>query len=90
MSHYLGLDLSAAEHDLIANTFAFLEEAALGQAQLAVHRDYHSRNLLILDDARFPEGCGPGIIDFQDAMAGAYSYDLVSYYAIVISAGTQI
>ena len=43
-----------------------------------MHRDYHSRNLLILDDARFPEGCGPGIIDFQDAMAGAYSYDLVS------------
>ena len=76
--HYLGLDLSAADHDLIANTFAFLEEAALGQAQLAVHRDYHSRNLLILDAAKFPEGSGPGIIDFQDAMAGAYSYDLVS------------
>ena len=76
--HYLELDLSAAEHDLIANTFAFLEEAALGQVQLAVHRDYHSRNLLILDDVQFPEGSGPGIIDFQDAMAGAYSYDLVS------------
>ena len=76
--HYLGLDLSTTEHDLIANTFTFLEEAALSQAQLAVHRDYHSRNLLILDDAKFPEGSGPGIIDFQDAMAGAYSYDLVS------------
>ena len=76
--HYLGLDLSATEHDLIAKTFTFLEEAALSQVQLAVHRDYHSRNLLILDDAKFPEGSGPGIIDFQDAMAGAYSYDLVS------------
>lgn len=76
--HYLGLDLSATEHDLIANTFTFLEEAALSQTQLAVHRDYHSRNLLILDDVKFPEGSGPGIIDFQDAMAGAYSYDLVS------------
>ena len=43
-----------------------------------MHRDYHSRNLLILDEAKFPEGSGPGIIDFQDAMAGAYSYDLVS------------
>lgn len=75
---YLGLDLSTTERELIANTFAFLEEAALGQAQLAVHRDYHSRNLLILDDAKFSEGSGPGIIDFQDAMAGAYSYDLVS------------
>ena len=76
--NYLGLDLSATEHDLIANTFTFLEEAALSQTQLAVHRDYHSRNLLILDEAKFPEGSGPGIIDFQDAMAGAYSYDLVS------------
>lgn len=76
--HYLGLDMSTTERDLIANTFTFLEEAALGQAQVAVHRDYHSRNLLILDDAKFPEDTGPGIIDFQDAMAGAYSYDLVS------------
>ena len=75
---YLGLDLNAAERELISDTFSFLEEAALGQAQLAVHRDYHSRNLLILDDAKFPEDSGPGIIDFQDAMAGAYSYDLVS------------
>ena len=76
--HYLRLDLSTTERELISSTFAFLEEAALGQAEVAVHRDYHSRNLLILDDARFPEGSGPGIIDFQDAMAGAYSYDLVS------------
>ena len=76
--NYLGLELSATDHELIAKTFTFLEEAALGQVQLAVHRDYHSRNLLILDDAKFPEGSGPGIIDFQDAMAGAYSYDLVS------------
>tara|TARA_B110000858_G_scaffold171375_1_gene201816 strand:+ start:17142 stop:18218 length:1077 start_codon:yes stop_codon:yes gene_type:complete len=76
--HYLGLDLSASDRDVIGSTFTFLEESALGQAQLAVHRDYHSRNLLILDDAQFPEGSGPGIIDFQDAMAGAYSYDLVS------------
>ncbi|PCI76810.1 MAG: phosphotransferase [SAR86 cluster bacterium] len=75
---FLGLDLSASDHELIASAFTFLEEAALGQTQLAVHRDYHSRNLLILDDAKFAEGEGPGIIDFQDAMAGAYSYDLVS------------
>ena len=75
---YLGLDLSTTERDLISSTFAFLEEAALGQAEVAVHRDYHSRNLLILDEAKFPEGSGPGIIDFQDAIAGAYSYDLVS------------
>jgi N-acetylmuramate 1-kinase len=75
---YLNLDLSTEERELIASTFKFLEEAALGQPQFAVHRDYHSRNLLILDPTKFAEETGPGIIDFQDAMAGAYSYDLVS------------
>lgn len=75
---YLELVLSASERELIASTFSFLEEAVLSQPQLAVHRDYHSRNLLILDEAKFPAGSAPGIIDFQDAMAGAYSYDLVS------------
>ncbi|MEX0965200.1 MAG: phosphotransferase [Pseudohongiellaceae bacterium] len=75
---FLGLDLSTDETKLIAASFAFLEASALDQPQLAVHRDYHSRNLLILDERRFAAGSGPGIIDFQDAMAGAYSYDLVS------------
>lgn len=75
---FLSLDLSVSERQLIATTFDFLEEEILRQEQLAVHRDYHSRNLLILDATQFPEGSGPGIIDFQDAMAGAYSYDLVS------------
>lgn len=74
----LQLDLDASDRDVIANTFTFLEDSALGQTQLAVHRDYHSRNLLILDEGQCPEGSGPGIIDFQDALTGAYSYDLVS------------
>lgn len=75
---FLEMDLSDEERALIDSSFAFLEEAALAQPQLAVHRDYHSRNLLILDKDSDPTGGGPGIIDFQDAMAGAYSYDLVS------------
>jgi len=75
---YLNLELTDGDRELIASTFSFLEDAVLGQIQVAVHRDYHSRNLLILDEGRFPEEAGPGIIDFQDAMAGAYSYDLVS------------
>lgn len=75
---FLEIELSAAELELIASSFSFLEDAALSQVQLAVHRDYHSRNLLILNEETFPAGSGPGIIDFQDAMAGAYSYDLVS------------
>lgn len=42
------------------------------QPQVFVHRDYHSRNLMILENG------GPGILDFQDAMKGPITYDLVS------------
>ncbi len=75
---FLEMKLSDEERGLIASSFAFLQEAALSQTQLAVHRDYHSRNLLILDEGVYGAGAGPGIIDFQDAVAGAYTYDLVS------------
>jgi aminoglycoside/choline kinase family phosphotransferase len=37
-----------------------------------VHRDFHSRNLMVVDDRN------PGIIDFQDALRGPIGYDLVS------------
>lgn len=67
----LGLELNTEERLLIQSCFDFLEQAALQQTEVAVHRDYHSRNLLITQP-------NPGIIDFQDAVAGAYSYDLVS------------
>lgn len=70
---YLGVTLDAKARELINSTFEFLEEAALSQPTVAVHRDYHSRNLLVLDSAG-----GPGVIDFQDAVCGPYTYDLVS------------
>lgn len=46
--------------------------SALEQPRVCVHRDYHSRNLMLLDED------SPGIIDFQDAVIGPISYDLVS------------
>ena len=49
-----------------------LIESALQQPQVCVHRDYHSRNLMLLD------ADSPGVIDFQDAVIGPISYDLVS------------
>ena len=48
-----------------------LVSSALDQPQVFVHRDYHSRNLMVTDD-------GPGILDFQDAVEGPLTYDLVS------------
>lgn len=50
-----------------------LIESALAQPQVCVHRDYHSRNLMWLDDDQ-----APGVIDFQDAVIGPVSYDPVS------------
>lgn len=46
--------------------------SALQQPQVCVHRDFHSRNLMLLD------ANSPGVIDFQDAVIGPISYDLVS------------
>lgn len=74
----LKLELSKDEQTLIARTLHLLEDAALAQPLVPVHRDYHSRNLMLLDANRFGADVGPGIIDFQDAVRGPYSYDLVS------------
>ena len=71
----LGLQLSPSEHALIQRTYDFLEEAALMQPYVCVHRDYHSRNLMVRDGI---ENQVPGVVDFQDAVAGPYTYDPVS------------
>ena len=77
-SQFLQLKLKENEKALIAETLEFLEEAALSQPKVAVHRDYHSRNLMILGTKEFGENSTPGIIDFQDAVIGSPAYDLMS------------
>lgn len=67
----LDLSLSAADVKLMEAAFGDLVNAALQQPRVYVHRDYHSRNLMLLD-------AGLGVIDFQDAVHGPFSYDLVS------------
>jgi aminoglycoside/choline kinase family phosphotransferase len=69
---HLELDLSREDRALIERTFEFLIRSALDQPQVFVHRDYHSRNLMVLDEHN------PGVIDFQDALRGPIGYDLVS------------
>ena len=69
---HLGLTLSAAEQALVERTFDWLADAALAQPQVFVHRDYHSRNLMVLPRR------SPGVIDFQDALRGPVGYDLAS------------
>ncbi|MFD4840438.1 aminoglycoside phosphotransferase family protein [Achromobacter sp. NPDC058515] len=56
--------------------FALLSASNGGQAQVLVHRDFHSPNLMVCDQPQY--GPNPGIIDFQDALAGPITYDLAS------------
>lgn len=69
---HLGISLNATEQDKLQRCFDYLMDNALAQPQVFVHRDYHSRNLMVLTTGN------PGILDFQDAVWGPVSYDLVS------------
>lgn len=68
---HLELELSEDELEVLARSFALLVTNALAQPQVFVHRDYHSRNLMVCSR-------NPGILDFQDAVHGPVTYDLVS------------
>jgi aminoglycoside/choline kinase family phosphotransferase len=68
----LGFDLSADELAMIERVFALLSVRARAQSQVFVHRDYHSRNLMYRGQDAL------GVIDFQDAVHGPLTYDLVS------------
>jgi aminoglycoside/choline kinase family phosphotransferase len=57
---------------MLNRLFEVLAQSALQQPATFVHRDYHSRNLLVTADDN------PGILDFQDAVCGPVTYDLVS------------
>lgn len=72
VNRHLGITMSAAECALFAHAKAVLIEAALTQPQGFVHRDFHSRNLMLLPADAL------GIIDFQDAVRGPICYDAVS------------
>ena len=72
LGRHLSLELSPAESASLATAFDALVANALVQPQVFVHRDYHSRNLMVCP------GHNPGILDFQDAVHGALTYDLVS------------
>jgi len=70
---YIGVtmtpDLETLWQDLQSNII----QQVIAQPQVVVHRDFHSRNLMVLN-----HGDELGVIDFQDAVIGAYTYDLAS------------
>jgi hypothetical protein len=72
LGRHLGQPPTSAERAMLDRLFETLAQSALAQPAVFVHRDYHSRNLLVTDEDN------PGILDFQDAVRGAATYDVVS------------
>jgi hypothetical protein len=72
LGRHLQFQLNSKKLDELKKLFVFLQEVALAQPRVFVHRDYHSRNLMICEENN------PGILDFQDAVFGPMTYDLVS------------
>lgn len=68
----LGATLSDDDEQILTSLFELLVDNALAQPQVVLHRDFHARNLLVLPD------CGVGVVDYQDAVVGPITYDLVS------------
>ena len=71
IAKHLGITLDDAQRKVLATAFEQILENNLGQPRVYVHRDYHSRNLMISEP-------NPGVLDFQDAVHGPVTYDLVS------------
>ena len=66
------VNISKMQQKIFDDLFALLVDSALAQPNVCVHRDYHSRNLMVTADNN------PGVLDFQDAVMGPVTYDLVS------------
>lgn len=72
VTELLSEKLSEAEETAVNDLNQLLIDSAINQPQVWVHRDYHCRNLMKVGEARI------GVIDFQDAVLGPITYDLVS------------
>lgn len=74
VGRHLDVRLSEAQRQVMETAFAAIVANNLAQPRVYVHRDWHSRNLMVT------ERDNPGVLDFQDAVYGPITYDLVSIY----------
>ncbi|GAA4340750.1 phosphotransferase [Pigmentiphaga soli] len=79
-ARHCGMPLGEADLAELHGVFRILIDANLAQPTVLVHRDFHSPNLMITDLPGAPAAYGPnpGVLDFQDAVAGPITYDLAS------------
>lgn len=73
VGRHLGASLTASQQAALEGVVAQLVASALAQSRVYVHRDYMPRNLMLAEP-------NPGVLDFQDAVEGPISYDVVSLY----------
>jgi hypothetical protein len=73
ITKHLNLTLTEQQQAVLTKTFTLLDQNILAQSKVYVHRDYHSRNLMVQ-----PASHDLGVLDFQDAVYGPITYDLVS------------
>jgi len=73
VARHLGAALTPGQQEALHTVFERVLANNLAQPQVYVHRDYHSRNLMVSDP-------NPGVLDFQDAVHGPITYDLASLY----------
>ena len=79
LEKHIGLELTAETQGVLDDVFKLLMNEALSQPKVFVHRDYHSRNLMTCNPDESGNIFGnPGVLDFQDAVNGPFTYDLVS------------
>ena len=71
VGRHLGMTLTPVQRNALEGAFRAILDNNLAQPRVFVHRDYHSRNLMVSDP-------NPGVLDFQDAVEGPITYDLVS------------
>ena len=74
LKKHLNISLNGQQVEQLKNSFELIIENNLSQAKVYVHRDYHSRNLMLT------EKDNPGVIDFQDAVYGPITYDASSLW----------
>ena len=70
-----GYALDTRQRQVLEDAYARIAAVNLAEPKVFVHRDYHARNLMLCEPGR-----NPGIVDFQDAVSGPMSYDLVSLF----------